>query len=48
MAYYIFDIDLNNFTMEAYTHNLKIILVDTNENIVSDNDFLDKIKNILY
>lgn len=33
--------------MEAYTHNLKIILVDTNGNIVSDNDFLDEIKNIL-
>jgi hypothetical protein len=33
--------------MDAYTHNLKIILVDTNENIVSDNDFLDEIKNIL-
>lgn len=33
--------------MEAYTHNLKIILVDTNGNIVSDNDFLDEIKNAL-
>ena len=33
--------------MEAYTHNLKIILVDTNGNIVSDNDFLDEIKNTL-
>jgi hypothetical protein len=33
--------------MEVYTHNLKIILVDTNGNIVSDNDFLDEIKNTL-
>lgn len=33
--------------MEAYTHNLKIILVDTNGNIVSDDDFLDEIKNTL-
>jgi hypothetical protein len=33
--------------MESYTHNLKIILVDDNENIVVDNDFLDEIKNTL-
>ena len=33
--------------MEVYTHNLKIILVDSSGNIVSDNDFLDKIKNTL-
>ncbi len=33
--------------MKVYTHNLKIILVDTNGNIVSDNDFLDEIKNTL-
>ena len=33
--------------MQAYTHNLKIILVDTDGNIVSDNDFLDEIKNTL-
>jgi hypothetical protein len=33
--------------MEVYTHNLKIILVDTNGNIVSDNDFLEEIKNTL-
>ena len=33
--------------MEVYTHNLKIILVDINGNIVSDNDFLDEIKNKL-
>lgn len=33
--------------MEAYTHNLKIILIDTNGNIVSDNEFLDEIKNTL-
>ena len=33
--------------MEVYTHNLKIILVDTNGSIVSDNDFLDEIKNTL-
>ena len=30
-----------------YTHNLKIILIDSNGNIVSDNDFLDQIKNTL-
>ena len=33
--------------METYTHNLKIILVDSSENIVLDNDFLDEIKNTL-
>ena len=33
--------------MEAYTHNLKIILVDNNGNIISDDDFLDEIKNTL-
>lgn len=33
--------------MEVYTHNLKIILVDTNGNIILDNDFLDEIKNAL-
>jgi hypothetical protein len=33
--------------MTSYTHNIKIILVDTNENIVTDNDFLDEIKNVL-
>jgi hypothetical protein len=33
--------------MEVYTHNLKIILVDTNGNIVRDSDFLDEIKNTL-
>jgi hypothetical protein len=33
--------------MEVYTHNLKIILVDNNGNIILDNDFLDKIKNTL-
>lgn len=33
--------------MEAYTHNVKIILVDKNGNIVLDNDFLDEIKNTL-
>ena len=33
--------------MEAYTHNLKIILIDTNGNIVSDNNFLNEIKNTL-
>jgi len=33
--------------MEVYTHNLKIILVDSNGNIISDNDFLDEIKNTL-
>ena len=33
--------------MESYTHNLKIILVDGSGNIVSDNDFLDEIKNTL-
>lgn len=33
--------------MTSYTHNIKIILVDTNENIVTDNNFLDEIKNLL-
>lgn len=33
--------------MTSYTHNIKIILVDTNENIVTNNDFLDEIKNVL-
>ena len=33
--------------MEVYTHNLKIILIDTSGNIVSDNDFLDEIKHTL-
>ena len=33
--------------MEVYTHNLKIILIDSNENIISDNNLLDEIKNTL-
>ena len=33
--------------MEVYTHNLKIILVDSTGNIILDNDFLDEIKTIL-
>ncbi len=33
--------------MKVYTHNLKIILVDTDGNIILDNDFLDEIKNTL-
>jgi predicted metal-dependent hydrolase len=33
--------------MEVYTHNLKIILVDRNGNIILDNEFLDEIKNTL-
>ena len=33
--------------MEVYTHNLKIILVDSSGNIILDNDFLDEIKNTL-
>jgi hypothetical protein len=33
--------------MEVYTHNLKIILVDSSGNIVLDNNFLDEIKNTL-
>ncbi len=33
--------------MEAYTHNLKIILVDGDGNIILDNEFLDEIKNTL-
>ena len=31
----------------TYTHNLKIILFDKDENIVEDEIFLDKIKNLL-
>ena len=31
----------------TYTHNLKIILFDKDDNIVEDEIFLDKIKNIL-
>lgn len=30
-----------------YTHNLKIILLDNNNNIIEDNDILKEIKNIL-
>ncbi len=33
--------------MAVYTHNLKIILVDSNGNIILDNDFLNEIKNTL-
>ena len=33
--------------MQGYTHNLKIILVDNNGNIVLDNDFINEIKNTL-
>jgi hypothetical protein len=33
--------------METYTHNLKIILVDSDGNNVSGNDFLDEIKHAL-
>lgn len=33
--------------MAVYSHNLKIILVDTNGNVISDNDYLDEIKNSL-
>jgi hypothetical protein len=33
--------------MDAYTHNLNIILVDANNNIVSNDGFLDEIKNTL-
>jgi hypothetical protein len=33
--------------METYSHNLKIILVDSSGNIILDNDFLDEIKNTL-
>lgn len=33
--------------MQVYTHNLKIILIDSNGNIILDNDFLDEIKNTL-
>ena len=33
--------------MEAYTHNLKIILVDNSGNIILDNEFLEEIKNTL-
>lgn len=34
--------------MTIYVHDLKIILVESNENIVLDNDFLDEIKNVLF
>lgn len=30
--------------METYTHNLKILLFDNDNNIICDNDFLEKIK----
>lgn len=30
-----------------YTHNLKILLLDTNNSIIKDDIFLDEIKNIL-
>jgi len=30
-----------------YTHNLKLLLLDNNDNIIEDNVFLDQIKNIL-
>lgn len=33
--------------METYTHNLKIIMVDSDGNIVLDNEILDEIKNAL-
>ena len=33
--------------MEVYTHNLKIILVDSSGNIILDNYLLDEIKNTL-
>ena len=33
--------------MEVYTHNLKIILVDSSGNIILDDDFLNEIKNTL-
>jgi hypothetical protein len=33
--------------MEVYTHNLKIILVDSSGNIVFDDEFLYEIKNAL-
>jgi len=33
--------------MEVYTHNLKIILVDSIGNIISDDEFLEEIKNTL-
>jgi len=32
----------------AYTHNLKIILVDTSGNIVEDEEYMDEIKQIFY
>jgi len=31
----------------THTHNLKIILLDKNNNIIEDIDILDEIKNIL-
>lgn len=33
--------------METYTHNLKIIMIDGDGNIVLDNEILDEIKNAL-
>jgi hypothetical protein len=33
--------------MTSYIHNLKIILVDSDENIILDHDFLDEIKHVL-
>jgi hypothetical protein len=33
--------------MEAYTHNLKIILVDNSGNIILDDELLEEIKNTL-
>ena len=33
--------------METYTHNLKIIMIDNDGNIVLDNEILDEIKNAL-
>jgi len=33
--------------MESYTHNLKIVLVDSNGNIVVDDEYLDEVKQTL-
>lgn len=33
--------------MEKYTHNLKMLLIDTDGNIILENEFLDNIKNTL-
>jgi hypothetical protein len=33
--------------METYTHNLKIIMIDSDGNIVLDNEILDEIKKVL-